>query len=448
MTRIVSLDRLVFQAFIVSLCLQWLSLGTIAGLQIRWSYPIGLLFGFILLWKGLGVADLPLLVRRTSPYFFMAIYGMTLFLILANLVWSPSAISLAVLLRMLINVGMALLVCAYVHHTIAAERPPFVWLGIVAVPVTTLVLFSASIAAGRDPVAATIQAVTTGNSDAMVFGVFGNAFKDADTGVEKANFRHGIAISMIVVLHLTLLPSAVRLTGLQKLISSLGALAAAGWIVVSFSRASWLAAAVPILIVLVRPFISKVSRLNAFSVIASVAFVSALAISSGALNAVTSRLFSTASYSGRFNHYATSFEMMPGRLLLGGPPHDFRNSHNVVVDMWIATGVGGSVAALLLLVSASRLMWRGTRRALRPGRISPLALALVGTSAVPVVRMLTSGNPTMQIAEWSAFGISLALGYHLVHRPLVDTDADRSRLPELPPQRRKEADREASVNSL
>lgn len=400
------LSRFAFYGLMVSFCTQWVSIGAVAGLNVRTSHVFTVLLAAGLVASpGRHLSNGVGLFARNAPGLIGGLFLLVVPVCLANIVWGTTAIGMVEIMRLAVNVATAVVVAAYIYGA-KLEGRGLQKLAIVCVVVTTYFLLTPFIRAGGDVVGALRRAMFQGDENAVIFGVFRRAFIDAGTGIDRANFRHGLAASMLLVMYLTLI--AKPHDRISAWLLQVGVGGCVLWVLLSFSRATWAAFALALIPLAARPLLARTRFNEVIGLICAIGLIVAAGVF-GVFGSFTNRVARGGTYQGRINKFRTAYEAIADRAIIGGPPPEAEaNAHNIVTEAWIAGGFVAAIGGAVMVAAAARLCIAGASSAISDG-LNGHGFVVCGLAAIPLVRLLTSGNPLMQGSNWAAWGAALAL---------------------------------------
>lgn len=426
------------------LTLEWVTLGGVAGGFVKPFHLAAAVLGglAILRW---GTVRLLSPVVRSHRSLYLAYAVMVAVSLAGGLAYRTPYMSHAELVRVA-SYALTSVVVAGVVARLALRprgRRILAFTGLATVVTVLVGLVVSLTAANVDPVSLLRRAVSDGNPDIVSNQLLRVAFRTGDDLAEvSANLRHKVflAVALGLFVGLAFLPTIARRHRATRGLLLAGAAVAVMVVVFSFSRSALLCLVLPLVLMPIRLLIRKRLRMvDVALVIAGLGVLGALALSPVA-DLVSSRLGETGSYESRLEVISPSFFADHGRAaLLGADRADVdRSPHNFVLDAWLAGGVVGALAVVVMLVAFGRL-WLRMLRGYLIGDDWALPVERVwvlGIGFIPLVRSVTAGNQ-FHLVEWAAIGIfvgtvmanrrAAAPGGRLTERP-------KERLTERPAQ--------------
>ena len=395
--------------------LQWLTFVNIGPAPVRLSQVFPVVAAVIFL-----------LTRQYSPVaaalrlFHVALVGSLLIVVgvvISTVAYGSSPIGLVEIAELigntLLGAAIGAMVLEVMERSTESHLAPH---ALVTVLLVTLALFAPAIASGQDPIGTLVGAVRDGDADAVQFALFREAFRSGAANVEiNSNARHSITAVVLLAVYLTFL-SRPRSKNARS-VRALGLALASLWVLLSISRASWLAASVPIVLVTARRSVRawRSGRIGQAGAILLVVLL--VGVAAGGL--VGDRLTTIQSYEGRLAGMDQALDALNSRVLFGGPdpgPLGFPNPHNMILATWLAGGIISAVGAVVISLFAARLVLRGATRYLQGGASSAADLSQAGLSAIALTRVFTSGGSTVHLSAWLALGAAAGLDRAVVSR--------------------------------
>lgn len=402
--------------FMLSLVPIWISLLKIAGGNLKPFHLLGFaLVGWCvvtgLLWRRLPtlVSGFPLLHLGFALYLgaMLTAFGLHL----------EPYFSKTEILRQCVYIPFTLVVAVV---CLSAQAPALRWSAILAGLAAPL-LFSALttvslLADGTSPLAIVRDALTTGNTNLLIYRLFRSSFVGLSGQEEvQANIRHNVFAALVTISFLGAAYATRALRpGSPAALLFYGCLALTVLLtLLSLSRSMMLSLVV----------VGGVALLAAFlnGRIAAVLFAPALAVLaligvvvSGFAGVLVERFFeNTGSYMGRLDALRVALDDIVENPLFGADKlGDVVTAHNVFIDAWRGAGVFAALGALIwgaVLVRCwfdviAFALWNRARWRLP---IDPVPL--VGLATLPLVRYVTSGGGLLSMGEFLPFGIVVGL---------------------------------------
>ena len=269
-------------------------------------------------------------------------------------------------------------------------------------------------------VAGTIsRAFSEGDSSVIEFDLFQKLFEGQGLLAEqaRANLRHEVFAAVFLAALVTTYAwsraparSTVHVLGRIVLV-----LAAAALLVLSLSRALWIAMLITVIVgvlaSLARP---RVSHRSAIVLTLGVAILIAASLT-GVYELAWDRITNSKSYDSRTANLSHALTVGIDDPLTGTGSN--AASHNLVLD---AFARGGLVPAAAALTAFGAILFSVVAQSI--GRIRGLEdsipVPVIGLGVLVIVRMVTSGGGQINLAEWVALGIYGAVVLHERQRAL------------------------------
>lgn len=404
-------------ALLATLTLEWVILSGFTGGFVKPFHVSSLVLAGLVLsrWRPLSVIS-PVLRHHGAIYVsYVLLLALTLVSTLAyTFPFQPTP----ALIRQASYVAISVVVAGALFR-IVHQRPVqqvLAWSGVVTVGVVVSGLFAALAAQGVNPLQLLGQAVAQGDPDVIIYQVFRVAFRSSDDLAEVgANLRHKvfIALALGVFVGLAFLPAiARRRLAVRSVMVGVGLLGGA-LVVVSLSRSAILILAIPLILAPLRLLLRRRARSGQVVLLGVVAVALVGLVVSPAADLLAARFSASGSYEARLDAVSSEFlSVFTDAALIGAPRTAVETSpHNLVLNGWLAGGVGGAICTVILLVAHGRLWLQMLRQYLRgsPGWVLPIdRLWLLAIGAIPLVRAFTAGNQ-FHLIEWTALGFFVAV---------------------------------------
>ena len=385
--------------FLSTLPLQWQVLAPTPVGQVRY-FHLGALMMIAIARPE--ITQVRVLLRKASPAT-AAMVVLTIFAVLTALIhgglWANPIQHAAYFV-----VGVVFATALFIALSHPAGKARLVWAAPVAV-ITFLIIFSRTLqTAGIDPVETFQRAISSGDPDVIIFGLFRAAFATSDQDEVRANIRHEIFAALLVAVYTTCL--AKKVSARAAVIAGTGVIAAVVLVMVSLSRASTLAAMLVVIAVATRVVLRNFLSRGTLAVFGAL-LIASLLTGPRFANLLYRRFFEdTGSYESRLDTYAYSNVDLFQRVLLGGPELEV-STHVMATDMLLRGGfVAGMAALILMVIFVGRTATAFTRYL---EDLSLANLSAFGAGALVVVRSMTAGGGYLGQVEWAAFGVLVAV---------------------------------------
>jgi hypothetical protein len=284
----------------------------------------------------------------------------------------------------------------------------------IALPIVVascLVSFTISAAANNVPIARAFStAFSEGDSSVIGFGLFQGLFGDQGLSTEHAgsNLRHEVFAAVLLAALVTTYAwsraparSTLHLVGRIVVVVTAAAL-----LVLSLSRALWLAVLLTVIIGalthLARPPESR--RLVMLFVLGAAVLITGTFI--GLDQLIWDRLGSSGSYGVRATNLSDALTVGIDDPLTGSGSN--AEAHNLVLDAFARGGLIPAAAALTVFAAVLISVAAQSIRRIRADEHS-VPIPVIGLAVLVIVRMATSGGGQIYLAEWVALGIYGAL---------------------------------------
>jgi hypothetical protein len=234
----------------------------------------------------------------------------------------------------------------------------------------------------------------------------------------SVNRRHTIAQAFLIPIAIG--PLALRLrqrgTWLGKTVAYSGVVFAWGIIFMSFSRTSWLEAAIMVFFMFT-PVMITPQRIRwwILGFVSALVFVLAFGFGDGFLGLIAGRLEQTQSYDARLSASSERWHAIALDPFFGtASSHMTDWAHDLLLDFWSAGGIVSGALVLLIVFVLFRRMNAGMLRVAFSNpvraRYHAFATALLG----PIFgRMFTVPGGQMEIGVWIALGFASGIGTQL-----------------------------------